>query len=163
MLFDIVLPSIVSTVTIAIVFLYVKFETKLKSLFEEKEFQIRDAVFLVIAMGAMVTVIVLVPEQAIRVLFLMAYSFVLFLFTYVALERWYFSILPPIVFVALYLSDFWDIFLLNMFALIFAIFISVYLGGLFSWTTVLVFAGLITVMDFVQVFVTGWVYGRLGR
>jgi len=51
---------------------------------------------------------------------------------------------------------FWNNTLLNIFAVIFAIFISVYLGGLFSWTSVLVFAGLITVMDFIQVFGTGF-------
>ena len=162
MQFDIVLPLTISIITIATVWLYEKFETRIKSLFEEKEFQIRDVVFLVIAMGVMVTVIVFVPQQAIKVLFLTAYSFVLFLFTYVGTEKLYLAVLPPIVFVALYLF-FWDIVLLNIFAVIFAVFISVYLGGLFSWTTVLVFAGLITVMDFIQVFGTGFMGEAAGK
>jgi len=156
MLFDIVLPSIITVVTIAIVWLYAKLEIKIKSLFEEKEFSIRDAVLLVIAMGAMITVIVFVPHQAIQVLFLTAYAFVLFLLTYIASEKWYFSLLPPIVFMALYVSPFWGITLVNIFAIIFAVFISVYLGGLFSWKTVLVFAALLTVMDVIQVFATGF-------
>jgi len=156
MLFDIVLPSVISVVTIAIVWLYAKFETKIKSLFEEeKEFHIRDAVFLVITMGVMVTVIALIPQQAIMVLFLAAYSFILFLFTYIAVERWYFAVLPPIIFVALYIFS-WSIILLNIFALLFVVFVSVYLGGFFSWKTVLVFAALITVMDVIQVFGTGF-------
>ncbi|MFP3984711.1 MAG: hypothetical protein ACLFU9_01915 [Candidatus Bathyarchaeia archaeon] len=155
MTFDIVLPSIVSIVAITTVLLYAKFETKLKSLFEEKEFRVRDSIFLVVAMSFMVTVIVFVPQEAIKVLFLVAYFFVLFLFTYVAVEKWYLAVLPPIAFVALYLF-FWDLILLNIFAILFAVFVSVYLGGLFSWTTVLIFAGLITVMDVVQVFVTGY-------
>ena len=162
MLFDVVLPSIISVVTIAIVWLYAKFETKIKSLFEEKEFRIRDAVFLVITMGVMVTIIVFVPQQAIQVLFLIAYSFILFLFTYTAIEKWYFAVLPPIFFLVLYLF-FWNIVLLNVFAILFAVFISVYLGGLFSWTTVLVFAGLITVMDIVQVFITGFMGTSAGK
>ena len=159
MLFDIVLPSVISLVTIAIVWIYSKFGIKIKSLFEEKEFHIRDAVFLVIAMGVMVTVIALVtqfvPQQAIQILFLMGYSFILFLFTYTATEKWYVAVLPPIIFLVLYLF-FWNLVFLNVFAIIFAVFISVYLGGLFSWKTVLVFAGLITVMDVIQVFVTGF-------
>jgi len=128
----------------------------MKLLFEEKEFRIRDAVFLVIAMGAMVTIIALVAQQAqqiIQVLFLAAYSFVLFLFTYTAVEKWYLAVVPPILFVVLYLYA-WNLIFLNMFALLFAIFVSVYLGSLFSWTTTLVFAGLITVMDVIQVFGT---------
>jgi len=154
--FDIVLPSLISFVIIVIVFLHERFETKLKSLFEEKEFRIRDAVFLVIAMGVMVTIIALVAQQAqqiIQVLFLAAYSFVLFLFTYTAVEKWYLALVPPVLFVALYLYA-WNLIFLNAFALLFAIFISVYLGSLFSWTTMLVFAGLITVMDVIQVFGT---------
>ena len=153
--FDIVLPSIVSLITIAIIWLYVKFEAKMKTIFEEKEFRVRDAVFLVLAMGIMVTIIVFVPQQAIQILFLAAYSFVLFLFTYIAVERWYVALLPPAIFVLLYLFA-WNLILLNIFAILFAVFISVYLGGLFSWKTVLVFAALITVMDIIQVFVTGF-------
>jgi len=153
--FDIVLPSVVSIVTIAIVLLYIRFEPKLKTLFEEKEFQIRDVIFLVVAMGAMIAVIVFVPQQAIQVLFLGAYSFVLFLFTYVAVERWYVAILSPVIFVVLYLSDLWGLLLLNFFAIAFVIMISVYMGGVFSWKTVLVFAGALTVMDVIQVFGTG--------
>jgi hypothetical protein len=163
MLFDIVLPSIITIITIAIVWLYAKLETKIKSLLEEKEFSIRDAVFLVIAMGAMITVIVFVPHQAIQVLFLISYAFVLFLITYIASDKWYFSLLPPIVFIALYFSPLWNNTLVNIFAIIFAVFISVYLGGLFSWATVLVFAALLTIMDIIQVFLTGFMGAAAGK
>lgn len=161
MQFDIVLPSIISIVTVAIVLLYARFEARIKPFFKGKEFGIRDAVFLVVAMGIMVTIIVFVPQQAIKVLFLMAYSFVLFLFTYVALERWYFAVLPSMVFLGMYFSPFWrapfwGLVLLDVFGIVFAVAISLYLGGLFSWATVLVFAALITVMDSIQVLVTGF-------
>lgn len=155
MSFDIVLPTVISLVTVVIVLLYQKFESRMESLFEEKEFQIRDVVLLVVAMGVMVTIIVFVPQQAIQVLFLAAYSFVLFLFAYTAAEKWYLAVVPPAIFIALYLY-FWNIWLLNTFAIIFAVSISIYLGGLFSWRTVLAFAGLITVMDVIQVFGTGF-------
>jgi hypothetical protein len=54
----------------------------------------------------------------------------------------------------LYHSGYWNILLVNLFAIFFAVSIVVYLGGLFSWTTVLVFAALIVGMDIVQVFGT---------
>jgi presenilin-like A22 family membrane protease len=155
-MFDIILPSIVAAITIVSILLFERLKDKMKTLFEEREFRIRDAVFLVISMGAMVSIIVFVPQQAIRILFLVAYCFVLFLFTFVATERWYIAVLPSAVFATLYLSNLWNLFLLNAFAIIFAILVTVYLGGLFSWKTVLVFAVLITVMDFIQVFLTGF-------
>jgi hypothetical protein len=142
--------------------LYSKFQTKLATLFEEKEFRIRDAVFLVIAMGSMVTIITLVPQQAIQLLFLAAYSFVLFLFSYIASEKWYVAIVPPIIFVGLYLF-FWNIVLLDIFAILFTISISVYLGGVFSWISVLVFAGLLTIMDVIQVLGTEHMGQAAGR
>lgn len=163
MTFDIVLPSVVSVIAVLSVLLYARLEGKIKSLFEEKEFRVRDSVFLVIAMGIMVSVIIFVPGQALQVLFLVAYSFVLFLFTYIVTEKWYLAVLPSGVFVALYLSPYWGLLLLNMFAILFAVCVTVYLGGMFSWKTVLVFAGLIMVMDFVQVFGTGLMGASAGK
>jgi presenilin-like A22 family membrane protease len=154
MLFDIVLPSTVSIIIVAIVFLYAKLETKMKLLFQERQLYIRDIVFLVIAMGVMVTIIAFTPQQAVQILFLVACSLILFSLTYTAVEKWYFAVLPPIIFVGLYLSPFWGVELVDVFAIVLAVSISVYLGGLFSWITVLVFAGLITVMDVLQVFGT---------
>jgi hypothetical protein len=161
--FDIVLPSIVCIFGLAVVWLYGKFEPRIKALFEEKELRIRDVVFLVVAMGVMVTIVVFVPQQAIQILFLGAYSFVLFLFTFIATEKLYISVLPPILFLALYLSGLWNIVFLDVFAIIFAVAISVYLGGLFSWTTVMAFAALISVMDIIQVFGTGFMGQAAGK
>ena len=153
MSFDIVLPSVISIAIVVMIWLHAKFEMKIKPLLGDKKFKIRDAIFLVAAMGVMVAIVVLVPTRAIQVLFLMAYSFVLFLFTYIASDKWYIALLPPVAFVMLYVF-FWNIFLLNLFALIFAILVSIYLGSMFSWITVSIFAGLITLMDIFQVFVT---------
>jgi presenilin-like A22 family membrane protease len=154
--FDIVLPSVVCIIGLAVVWLYGRYASRIKSLFEEKELRMREVVLLVVTMGMMVTIMVFIPQQAIQILFLAAYSFVLFLFTFIATEKLYFAVLPPVLFLALYLSGLWNIFFLDVFAIIFAVAISVYLGGLFSWTTVLAFAALISVMDVVQVFGTGF-------
>ncbi len=155
MIIDVVLPSMLCLITVATVLLHFRFQNRIKSLFQESEFRVRDAAFMVTSMGVMVTIMAFVPQQAIQILFLAAYSFILFLFIYVAVEKWYVAVLPSAAFVYLYLY-WWNLVLLNIFAITFAILVSLYLGGLFSWKTVAVFAVLVTVMDVVQVFGTGY-------
>jgi len=117
-------------------------------------------------MGVMVTVlgwtVITIPERAIMVFFLFAYSTTLFLFTYLLVPRWYLAVVAPALFIALYFL-FWNVYLLNVFAAIFAICISVYLGNLFTWKTTAVFVGLLTVMDVVQVLVTGFMVESSGK
>ena len=78
----------------------------------------------------------------------------------VARERWYLAVLPPILFVLLYLvyngTNLWFPYLLNVYALMFAVLITLYLGSMFSWRNVLIFAGLLTVIDIILVLVTGF-------
>lgn len=155
-MFDISLPVIVSLITTLIVWLFPKFRNKVEGIFEEKKFGVRDVVFLVVAMGAMVTAIVFIPQQAIQILFLAAYTFVLFLITYIALDKWYFAVLPPAIFLILYFSTLWSSLLITLFAVIFIVSITIYVGNLFSWSTVLIFTALITVMDVIQVFGTNF-------
>jgi hypothetical protein len=80
--FDIAMPLTLFAVTVLAMFLDRKVEKKLKSTFEEKEFRVRDAVFLVAAMGVMVSLIVFIPQMALMMMFLFAYSMLLFIFTY---------------------------------------------------------------------------------
>jgi len=74
-------------------------------------------------------------------------------------ERWYVAVLPPVLFVLLYLvyngTNLWFPYLLNVYAVMFAVLITLYLGSLFSWKTVFIFAALLTVMDIILVLVTG--------
>lgn len=74
-------------------------------------------------------------------------------------ERWYLAFLPPALFILLYLvyngTILWFPFLLNVYAVMFAVLITLYLGSLFSWRTVFIFAALLTVMDIILVLVTG--------
>jgi len=161
--FDILLPSALFFLTAAAVFLYPKLETKVKAILEEKKFSIRDVVVLVVVMGIAVTVLVIIPGYAIRILFLIFYSIMLFLTTYIVVPKWYIGLLLPVTFLALYFV-FWnalptDMFILifmDVFAAIFVVFASVYMGTLFGWETVAVFAGLLTIMDIIQVLVTGF-------
>ncbi len=59
-----------------------KVENKLKDVFEEKEFKVKDAVMLVAAISITISIVVFIPEMAIMTIFLFAYSMLLFTFTY---------------------------------------------------------------------------------
>lgn len=154
MIFDVSLSLTLFLITLAVSFLYTRYESKVRSFFGGREFRLRDVVLLVAAMGIMVTILAFIPKlDVIKVFFLCIYSLVLFTFTYLVVPKWYFAILSPAVFVALYLR-YWNVYFLNFFAVIFAIFVSICLGSLFIWKTTAVFAALLTVMDMVQVLVT---------
>ena len=95
--------------------------------------------------------------------------FGLFSFTFIALlyeerrantkERWYLAILPPALFICLYLffsrTPIWFPYLLDLYGTVFAVLIILYLGSLFTWRTTLIFVGLLTVMDVILVLFTG--------
>jgi hypothetical protein len=219
--FDVAMPLTLFLVTLAAIFLHKKVEGKMKGAFEEKEFQIRDAVLLVVAIGVTVSVIVFIPQMAIMAFFLFAYSmllfifsyifsdfqkararvfgivflvvsfivatislfildanllvygalafFCLFAFTFIALlyneqrastnERLYLAVLPPALFIFLYLffsgTTLWFPYLLDIYGIVFAVLIILYLGSLFTWKTTLIFVTLLTAVDIVLVLITG--------
>lgn len=222
MKFDVAMPLMLFAVTMVAVFLDRKVQGKLKTVFEEREFRVRDAVMLVAGVGVMVSLIVFVPQTAVMVLFLFAYSMLLFIFVFLfsdfgksaarifcsvflaasflaalvclvgfgvrgtvlygalgffclfgfaflALaweegrvsrgERWYLAVLPPTLFVFLYLSFsrtlFWFPYLLDVFGAVFSVLVVLYLGSLFTWRTSVVFVGLLTAVDVVLVLFTG--------
>jgi len=203
-------------------FLEEKVEGKLKGVFEERKFKVRDAVLLVAAISVVVFLVVLAPQMAIMIIFLFSYSMLLFIFTYlfsdfqkaeaklfciiflaisflaatislfnfganstvaygalalfglfgftfIALlyegsrvkteERWYLAVLPPALFICLYLffsrTWIWFPYLLDLYGIVFAVLIILYIGSLFTWKTTLIFVGLLTVMDIILVLVTG--------
>jgi hypothetical protein len=160
MLFDIALPTAVFLIALMSTLVYGKAEKRVKTMFEDKEFTIRDAVLLVIAMGTMVSVLVIFPTQAILVLFLWVYSVALFMVTYLLTKKWYLGPVGPALFLTLYFlfrdTNLWKFWLLDLFAVIFVVFITVYIGSLFAWKTTLVFALFLTIMDVIQVLYTGY-------
>ena len=166
MIVDISLPLALSFITLAVLFVHTKLSGKVTSLLGGREFKTRDVILLVVMMGVMVTVlgwtVITIPERAIMVFFLFAYSTTLFLFTYLIVPKWYLAVVAPAIFIALYFL-FWNLILLNVFAVLFAICISVYLGNLFTWKTTAVFVGLLTVMDVVQVLLTGFMVESSGK
>lgn len=76
----------------------------------------------------------------------------------VADKRWYLAVLPPALFLSLYIfygnTVFWDLYLLNFYGIIFAVMVILYLGNLFTWKSTLVFTALLTVADILLVLIT---------
>jgi hypothetical protein len=223
MYFDIAMPLTLFAVTIVATFLNDKVERRLKMIFEEREFNVRDVVMLVAAISVAVSLMVFVPQIAIMAIFLFAYSALLFVFTYIFSDfqktrsqffcaifliisfiaatislfnmdmlrglsaysaaafyclfafsfialayeetrtsvgrRWYLAVLPSALFIILYAfyskSPIWFPYLLNIYGIVFAVLVILYLGALFTWNTTLVFAGFLTAADIILVLVTG--------
>jgi len=154
MILDVLLPSVLFLVAGAILFLDAKFGKKVSSLFGGQELRFSHVVLLVAAIGIIVSVLVFIPEVTMMVFFLFAHSTILFLFTYLIVPKWYLAVPIPVLFVALYFSPYWNIFLFDFFAIIFGVSISVYMGSLFTWKTTVGFASLLTIVDVIQVLVT---------
>jgi len=164
MYFDIAMPLTLFFVTLASMLLSEKTESKLKSVFEKREFALRDSILLATLIVVMVSLIVWVPQMGLMILYLFSYSMLLFVFTYLfSNKRWYLAIVPSAVFVLLYIFfkdtpiwfDYLFNFLFNVYGVIFAILITLYIGSLFTWKTTIIFTCLLTVMDTILVLVTG--------
>lgn len=164
MYFDVAMPSAIFAVTLASLLLSKRMESRLRTLFEERQFTGKDAILLVILMGIAVTLIGLGARYGfiniLMALFLFSYSTLLFLFTYISLSKQRFlAAVPPAVFILLYFllrgTFIWSAYLVNIYAIIFAVLVTLYLGSLFTWKATWIFAVLITILDVIQVFVTG--------
>ncbi len=74
-------------------------------------------------------------------------------------HKWYFAALSPALFLLLFFfyneTSLWFPYLLDVYGILFALLIVLYLSTLFNWKTVFIFAGFITAMDIVLVWVTG--------
>jgi len=160
--FDIAMPLTLFAVTLVSLYLNRKTESKLKDTMQERQIGVWDVVQLVGFMSVMIYLIVFVRQitLVLMVLFLFAYSILLFTFGYLfSKNRWYVGILPPVVFILLYAfvrdTLAWVFYLSNIYGLVFAVLITLYLVGLFTWKATAIFGVLITVMDIVLVLVTG--------
>ena len=162
MLFDLTMPIFLFLLCFITIKVYKKIEGKLKRILEEKEFQVKDVIVLVIAMGVMISIMVVVPSLALALLILFAFSMLIFTFLLMVTEKWYLSLIPSAIFVLLYyfgvfwnIPYLWNVYIIDVFAMVFAILITVYLGSLFTWKTTAIFAVLLTAVDIIQVLLTG--------
>jgi hypothetical protein len=158
------MPLTLFAVTLVSLFINPKTEGKLKENLQEKPMGVRDAALLVGLMSVMIYLIVFVRDitYVLIALYLFAYSTLLFTFTHLfSKSRWYLDILPPAAFILLYVflgvisNDYlWTYYLANVFGLVFAVLITLYLVGLFTWKTTAIFGVLLTGMDIILVLVT---------
>jgi len=74
-------------------------------------------------------------------------------------QTWYVAALPPALFLLLFAffsrTFIWFPYLLDVYGVIFALLIVIYMSSLFTWKTVFIFAGFLTALDIVLVWVTG--------
>jgi hypothetical protein len=155
MQFDLALPSAVFLIVAASVFLYKKVEKTFTSLLEDQKFSTRDAVLMVVSMGIMISAIAFLPGQAIQIGFIGVYSYMLFVFTYTVLKKWYLAVVSPVVFLVSYIY-FWPLAVFNLFVVVFAVIVTICISSFFTWKTVWVFAAILTAMDIIHVCVTGF-------
>jgi hypothetical protein len=162
MYFDIAMPLTLFAVTLVSLFANQKTETKLKDTLQERQLGVRDAVLLVGLMAVMIYLVIFVRQITLilMALFLFSYSMLMFTFAYLFCKnRWYVAVLPPAVFILLYVflkdTSVWVYVLANIYGLVFAVLITLYLVSLFSWKTTAIFGVLLTIMDIILVFVTG--------
>ena len=152
---DLVLPIVLFAFLSGMVFLYPKLEPRIKRLLkEDTKLRKRDVLLLVLIMALMITILALVPSSAVQILYISLFSYTLFSFTFLTLRKWYIAVLPPLLFISSYLL-FWNLLTFNIFAFILASIIILYSVNLFSWKTTLIFAALLTIVDVIQVFITG--------
>ena len=73
-------------------------------------------------------------------------------------QKWYLAALPPALFLLLFAffsqTSLWFPYLLDVYGMIFAMLIVIYLNSLFTWKTVFIFAGFLTGMDIFLVWIT---------
>lgn len=147
---DILLPLILFLISVIVIFIYSKYEMKVRSLFEGNEIRTKDAVLMVLAMGTMITIMAFIPQQAMMIIILFANSLLLLLFTYVITQKWYLAVSTPALFIILYFFH-WNMNFSNIFAIIFILTISILLGSLFTWKSTAAFITLLIIMDIIQV------------
>jgi presenilin-like A22 family membrane protease len=162
MRFDVLLPVTVFIVVAASVLVYPRSERGLKTFLQGK-LRPRDVVILVAVMGAMITVVALIPAMAIQILFISSYVYIMFFFAYLLTRRWYLALFPPVIFLAAYAISYLvypntvvSLLVTDVLAVAFSVMMTVYMGVLFSWKTMWIYATLLTVMDVIQVFGTGF-------
>jgi hypothetical protein len=155
MQFDVALPSAVFLIIVASVLSYRRIEKSFTPLLEDKKYSTRDVILMVVAMGLMVSAIAFLPGQAIQIGFIGAYLYMLFVFAYMILKKWYLALVAPIVFLVSYFC-FWHLVVFNLFVVVFAVVITVQMSSLFTWKSVGAFAAILTIMDIFHVYVTGF-------
>ena len=152
---DLVLPSVLFGFLSGMVFIYPKIEPRIRRLLkEDTKLRKRDVLLLVLMMALMIAILAFIPSRAVQIVYISLFSYTLFSFTFMTLGKWYIAILPPLLFISSYLL-FWNLLTFNIFAFVLVSIIITYSINRFSWKTTVIFAALLTIVDVIQVFITG--------
>lgn len=148
----------------AALFIEKKIGYKKEKIFEKGQISTRDAVLFTVFIGILITVLGTIVKYGVlgilSAITIIAFSAILFSFTYTLLDKYrVLAILPPGFFISAYISlrgtILWDVFLLNIFAVTSAIIVVYFLGTLFTWRSTLAFAFLLCILDIYHVFISG--------
>jgi len=151
---DLILPTVLFMIISLSILFHGKVGNRVEKILGDKKIGAQEIIFMVLFMSAIITLITMMPRYAIQILFIVAFSYTLLIFTYLLSKKIHLAIIPPIIFVAIYLLI-KDIFVMNILASVFVVVTITLLNSLFTWRTTLIFAALITMADIIQVFVTG--------
>ena len=150
---DLILPTVSLVFLNVVVWAYPRVEHKTKRFMEEGEFTIKDAPGLALILAVAVVILAISPSALLLVLSMIGIGFVLNLISLIVTgNRWISVILPTIFYVCFFF--FWNLKLLNIFALILAFGTSLILASAFSWRSSLAFIAVLTLIDVIHVFGT---------
>ena len=150
---DLILPTISLVFLNVVVWAYPRVEPRLKRFMEGGEFTVKDALGLAVVLAVAIAVLALSPSALLLVLSMIGIGFVLNLTSLIVTgNRWVSVILPSIFYICFFF--FWNLKLLNIFAIILAFGASLILAGAFSWRSSLAFIAILTLIDVIHVFGT---------
>lgn len=156
MKFDAVLPVSIFIIVMTILYTNRKVGNTLSLQFNEQKLGKHSVILLVCTMGLVGTTLAFLPNNAFQILYLVNLSILLFSFVYLIARNWYMAIIVPSIMLLLYFF-YWDSLLIfNLFAVILGSIITIFLSMLFSWKNTLLFTALLTLLDVIQVFATGF-------
>jgi len=150
---DLILPTVSLVFLNAIVWAYPRVEPRMKRFMEGGEFTVKDALGLAIVLAVSIAVLALTPSALLLILSMIGIGFVLNLTSLIITgNRWISVILPSIFYVCFFF--FWNLKLLNLFAIILAFGTSLILADVFTWRSSLAFIAVLTLIDVIHVFGT---------
>ncbi|RLG46649.1 MAG: hypothetical protein DRN90_06185 [Thermoproteota archaeon] len=150
---DLVLPTVSLLFLNAVVWAYPKVEPAIRQFMEEGEFTVKDALGLAAIMAIAIAVLALSPSTLLLAVSMIGIGLVLNLTSLIVTgNRWISLLLPCFFYVCFFF--FWNLGLLNVFAIILAFGASLILANAFSWKASLAFVAVLTLIDVIHVFGT---------
>ncbi len=150
---DLILPTVSLIFLNFVVWTYPRLEPRMKQFLEEGEFSVKDALALALVLAGAIVILALSPSALLLILSMIGIGFVLNLTSLIITgNRWISVILPSTFYVCFFF--FWNLKLLNLFAIVLAFGASLILANVFTWKSSLAFVAILTLIDIIHVFGT---------